>query len=91
MNDYGTGLLGAFSIALALQERNRTGQRASPSTAVSPSPLASSSRPTFLDYEGYQRNDPEGLDLRGTSALSRLYQAADGWFCLHCPDEQSWN
>ena len=58
--------------------------------AALPSPHASCKSPYFLDYDGYQRNDPEGLDLRGTSALSRLYEAADGWFCLHCPDDQSW-
>ena len=30
--------------------------------------------PYFLDYEGYERKDPEGLSVRGLSALSRLYQ-----------------
>ena len=89
MNDYGTGLLGAFSIALALHERNRTGRGQSVDGGLALTACLLQS-PYFLDYEGYQRDDPEGLDLRGTSALSRLYQAADGWFCLHCPDEQSW-
>ena len=89
MNDYGTGLLGAFSIALALHERNRTGRGQSVDGGLALTACLLQS-PYFLDYEGYQRNDPEGLDLRGTSALSRLYEAADGWFCLHCPDDQSW-
>ena len=89
MNDYGTGLLGAFSIALALHERNRTGRGQSVDGGLALTACFLQS-PYFLDYEGYQRNDPEGLDLRGTSALSRLYEAADGWFCLHCPDDQSW-
>ena len=28
--------------------------------------------------------------MRGLSALSRLYQADDGWFYLQCTDDQSW-
>ena len=46
--------------------------------------------PYFLDYEGYQRSEPEGLDVRGFSALSRLYKAADGWLYLHCNDDSDW-
>ena len=89
MNDYGTGLLGAFSIALALHERNRTGRGQSVDGGLSLTACMLQS-PYFLDYEGYDRNDPEGLSVRGLSALSRLYQAGDGWFYLHCPDEASW-
>ena len=89
MNDYGTGLLGAFSIALALHERNRSGKGQSVDGGLALTACLLQS-PYFLDYEGYQRNDPEGLDVRGFSALSRLYEAADGWFCLHCPDDASW-
>ena len=89
MNDYGTGLLGAFSIALALHERNRTGQGQSVDGGLSLTACMLQS-PYFLDYEGYERKDPEGLNVRGLSALSRLYQADDGWFYLECPDEDSW-
>ena len=46
--------------------------------------------PYFLDYEGFQRREPEGLGVRGYSALSRLYKAADGWVYLHCPDGNAW-
>ena len=42
--------------------------------------------PYFLDYEGYQRGDIEGVEARGYSAGSRLYDAADGWLYIHCPD-----
>ena len=89
MNDYGTGLLGAFSIALALHERNRTGQGQSVDGGLSLTACLLQS-PYFLDYEGYERKDPEGLSVRGLSALSRLYQADDGWFYLQCTDDQSW-
>ena len=89
MNDYGTGLLGAFSVALALHERQRTGRGQSVDGGLSLTGCLLQS-PYFLDYEGYQRSDPEGLDVRGFSALSRLYRAADEWLYLHCPDESSW-
>ena len=89
MNDYATGLLGAWSVALALHERNRTGRGQSVDGGLSLTACLLQS-PYFLDYDGYQRNDPEGLDIRGFSALSRLYQADDGWFYLHCPDDSSW-
>ena len=89
MNDYATGLLGAYSVALALHERQRTGlgQSVDGGLALTACLLQS---PYFLDYDGYRRSEPEGLDVRGFSALSRLYKAADGWLYLHCPDD-SWN
>ena len=89
MNDYGTGLLGAYSIALALHERNRTGMGQSVDGGLALTACLLQS-PYFLDYEGYQRNDPEGLGVRGLSALSGLYQADDGWLCFHCPSDSDW-
>ena len=90
MNDYGTGLLGAYSVALAIHERNRTGlgQSVDGGLALTAGLLQS---PYFLDYDGYQRSEPEGLDVRGLSALSRLYRASDGWLFLHCPDNAAWD
>ena len=90
MNDYATGLLGAYSVALALHERQRTGRGQSVDGGLSLTACMLQS-PYFLDYEGYERSDPEGLDVRGFSALSRLYEAADGWLYLHCPDDSSWS
>ena len=89
VNDYGTGLLAAYGVALALLERERTGegQQVDAGLALTAGLLQS---PYFLDYEGYERNDPEGLALRGFDALSRLYEASDGWLYLHCADEASW-
>ena len=89
MNDYGTGLLGAYSIALALHERNRTGMGQSVDGGLALTACLLQS-PYFLDYEGYERNDPEGLGVRGLSALSGLYQADDGWLCIHCPSDSDW-
>ena len=89
MNDYGTGMLGAFAVALALHERGRTGlgQQVDTGLALTAGLLQS---PYFLDYPGFKRRDPEGLGVRGYSALSRLYPASDAWLYLHCPGQAEW-
>ena len=89
VNDYGTGLMGAYAVALALHERNRTGlgQSVDSGLALTAGLLQS---PYFLDYDGYRRDDPEGAAVRGYAASSRLYQAADGWLYLHCPDDAAY-
>ncbi len=89
MNDYGTGLMGAYAVALAIHERNRTGkgQSVDSGLALTAGLLQS---PYFLDFKGYQRDEPEGMDVRGFSAKSRLYSAADGWLFFHCPDDEAW-
>ena len=89
MNDYGTGLLGAYAVALAVHERNRTGRGQSMDSGLALTAGLLQS-PYFLDYDGYRRQEPEGLSVRGNSALSRLYQATDGWLFLHCPDDTGW-
>ena len=93
MNDYGTGLLGAYAVALALHERNRTGKGQSVDSGLTLTACLLQS-PYFLDYQGYQRDEPEGLGARGHSALSSLYAGNDdggnGWLFLHCPQEGDW-
>ena len=89
VNDYGTGLLGAYAVALALLERDRTGRGQSVDCGLTLTACLLQS-PYFLDYPGFQRDEPEGLGVRGYSALSRLYRAADSWLYLHCPEEADW-
>ena len=89
VNDYGTGMMGAYAVALAVHERNRTGRGQSVDTGLALTASLHQS-PFFLDYPGFQRRELEGLGVRGYSALSRLYPAADGWLYLHCPDEAGW-
>ncbi|NQW22085.1 MAG: CoA transferase [SAR202 cluster bacterium] len=89
MNDYGTGLMGAYAVALAVHERNITGKGQSVDSGLALTAALLQS-PYFLDYEGYKRDEPEGLDVRGFSAKSRLYRAADGWVFLHCPNDGAW-
>ena len=86
VNDYGTGMMGAYAVALALHERNRTGrgQSVDSGLALTAGLLQS---PYFLDFEGHRREEPEGRGLRGMSAWSRLFQAADGWVYVHCHDD----
>ena len=89
VNDYGTGLMGAYAVALALHERNRTGQGQSVDSGLALTAGLLQS-PYFLDYEGYERADLEGVDVRGYSPRSRLYQASDGWLYLHAPADAAW-
>lgn len=88
VNDYGTGMMGAYAVALALHERSRTGrgQSVDSGLALTAGLLQS---PYFLDFEGHRREEPEGRGLRGMSAFSRLYQAADGWIYVHCNDDKA--
>ena len=89
MNDYGTGMLGAYAVALALHERNLTGRGQSVDTGLTLTACLLQS-PFFLEYEGFTRQEPEGPQVRGHSALSRLYAASDGWLYVHCPDQRDW-
>ena len=89
-NDYGTGLMAAYGVMLALLERERTGvgQRIETSLAFTASTFSSA---YMIDHEGHHRNEVEGPTARGYSALSRLYQASDGWFFLSADAEGDWD
>lgn len=89
-NDYGTGLMGAYAVALALHERHASGQGQAVDSglALTASLLQS---PFFLDYPGFQRHELEGPAERGWSAASRLYPTADGWIYVHCADAAAWH
>ena len=88
-NDYGTGLMAAYGVRMALLERERTGRGQRIETALSYTASTFSS-PYMLDYRGHQRTEIEGPTARGFSALNRLYQASDGWFLLSADDAGSW-
>ena len=79
-NDYGTGVLGAFGVMLALLERNRTGEGQHVDAALVYTASAMSADWLF-DAPG--RPAPEPDPLLGPSARSRLYRASDGWIYLH--------
>ena len=88
-NDYGTGLMAAYGVMLALLERERTGRGQRIETALAYTASTFSS-PYMLDYQGYQRTEIEGPTARGFSALNRLYQASDGWFFLLADGATGW-
>ncbi|MCZ6708606.1 MAG: CoA transferase [Chloroflexi bacterium] len=81
INDYGTGITGAYAVALALLHRRRTGegQHVNAALAYTACTLQSS----FLqDYAGKDWDEPRGQEALGSGPLQRLYRASDGWFFL---------
>ena len=85
INDYGTGISGAYAVALALLQRQKTGdgQHVDAALAYTACTLQS----VFLqDYEGKKWEEPRGQDCLGDGPLQRLYQASDGWLFCAAPD-----
>lgn len=80
-NDYGTGLMGAYAVMLALLHRRRTGRGQLVHTSLAQTGSTFSS-PFLVDYAGYERNEIEGLGARRIDAFNGLYEAADGWFAI---------
>ena len=81
VNDYGTGFMGAYGVALALLHRKKTGQGQHIDTALAYTGTMLQS--LFLqDYEGKVWDEPRGQDAIGSGKLNRAYQASDGWFFL---------
>ena len=81
VNDYGTGLMGAYAVALALLHRQRTGrgQHVDTALAYTATMLQSS---LIQDFQGKVWDEPRGQHALGSSALHRAYEASDGWFFL---------
>ena len=80
-NDYGTGLMGAYAVMLALLHRRHTGKGQFVHTSLAQTGSTFSSS-CLVDYDGFERNEVEGLDARRINALNGLYQAADGWLAI---------
>jgi crotonobetainyl-CoA:carnitine CoA-transferase CaiB-like acyl-CoA transferase len=87
INDYSTGLLGAFALGLALFHRERTGEGQAVTTSLA-------AAGTYLQtvymqsYEGKKWDEPSGPDALGWSPLQRLYKGADGWLFLGASPER---
>lgn len=80
-NDYGTGLMGAYAVMLALLQRRQTGESQFVHTSLAQTGSTFSS-PYLIDHHGYERDEAEGLGARGFDALNGLYEAADGWLVI---------
>ena len=81
VNDYGTGFMGAYSVALALLHRQRTGEGQHVDSALAYTAMTLQS-PFMQLYEGKRWDEPRGQDTLGSGPLHRAYQARDGWFFL---------
>ena len=81
INDYGTGFMGAYGVALALLHRQRTGEGQHVDTALAYTATILQS-PFLQDYAGKQWDEPAGQDATGSSPLHRAYQTKDGWLFL---------
>ncbi len=81
VNDYGTGIMGAYGVALALFHRQRTGegQHVRAALAYTACTLQSLFFPAFA---GKPWDEPRGQDCLGSGPLNRLYRASDEWFFL---------
>jgi crotonobetainyl-CoA:carnitine CoA-transferase CaiB-like acyl-CoA transferase len=81
VNDYGTGFMGAYAVALALLHRQRTGEGQHVDSALAYTAMTLQS-PFMQLYEGKRWDEPRGQETLGSGPLQRAYQARDGWFFL---------
>jgi crotonobetainyl-CoA:carnitine CoA-transferase CaiB-like acyl-CoA transferase len=81
INDYGTGFMGAYAVALALLHRQRTGEGQHVDTALAYTAMIHQS-PFMQIYAGKRWDEPSGQDSLGSGLLHRAYQARDGWFFI---------
>lgn len=80
-NDYGTGYMGAFAVALALLHRQRTGEGQHVDTALAYTATMLQSS-VIQSFAGKQWDEPRGQGQVGSGPLDRCYEATDGWFYL---------
>ena len=81
VNDYGTGHMGAFGVALALLHRQKTGQGQQVDTALAYTATMLQSS-VIQSFEGKKWDEPRGQDALGSGPLNRAYEAGDGWLFL---------
>ena len=87
INDYGTGLMGAYGVALALFHRQRSGEGQHVKAALAYTACTLQS-PFFQDYEGKVWDEPRGQDTLGWNPLQHLYRASDRWLFLGATADQ---
>ena len=87
INDYCTGLLGAFGLGLGLLHRLRTGEGMRVETSLGHA-ATFLQLPFIQTYEGKTWDEPSGPQAQGWGPLQRLYRAADAWFFLGATDAQ---
>ncbi|MBI3328310.1 MAG: CoA transferase, partial [Nitrospinae bacterium] len=78
INDYGTGFMGAYAVALALLHRQRTGEGQHVDTALAYTAMMHQS-PFMQLYGGKCWDEPSGQERLGSGPLHQAYRARDGW------------
>lgn len=81
INDYGTGVLGAFAVLLAHHHRLRTGEGQHVEAALTFTATLHQSM-HLQDFAGKEWTEPRGQSALGSGPLQRLYRASDGWLFL---------
>jgi crotonobetainyl-CoA:carnitine CoA-transferase CaiB-like acyl-CoA transferase len=81
INDYGTGFMGAYAVALALLHRQRTGEGQHVDTALAYTAMVHQS-PFMQAFAGKLWDEPSGQDRLGSGPLHRAYRASDGWLFI---------
>jgi crotonobetainyl-CoA:carnitine CoA-transferase CaiB-like acyl-CoA transferase len=82
LDDYGTGVMGAFAVIAALLHRDRTGDGQHVTTALTRT-AGTLQSPFFYEFTGQNGDVPRGQDARGYQARQQLYAGSDGtWFFL---------
>ncbi len=87
VNDYGTGYMGAYAVALALLHKQKTGEGQHVFSALARTAMTLQSQ-HVAGYEDKIWDEPRGQDSLGSGPLQRLYQTADGWFFLGAKESQ---
>jgi crotonobetainyl-CoA:carnitine CoA-transferase CaiB-like acyl-CoA transferase len=90
LGDSGNGFLSAIGVIQALYHRRMTGEAQAVDTSILNAHLLNASASLLTNGEGLPRQHLDRLQL-GTSALSRLYETADGWLCLAVATQPQWN
>jgi crotonobetainyl-CoA:carnitine CoA-transferase CaiB-like acyl-CoA transferase len=79
LDDYGTGIRGAFAVALGVYHRQKTGRGQHINIALVETATYHQA-PYLLEYPGKVWNtEPRGPEALGWSPLQRLYRARDTW------------
>jgi len=82
LDDYGTGVMGAYAVIAALLHRDRTGEGQRVTTALART-AGTLQSPFFHEFSGPNGDVPRGQDARGYQPLQQLYAGSDGtWFFL---------
>jgi crotonobetainyl-CoA:carnitine CoA-transferase CaiB-like acyl-CoA transferase len=87
INDYCTGLLGAFGMGLGLLHRLRTGEGQHINTSLGHA-ATYLQLPYMQTYEDKVWDEPSTPQAKGWGPLQRLYRAADTWFFLGAKQAQ---